>query len=107
MIGHLTYPGDRVFAHQAHFVVGTGGRLVRQVGRKQGRPIVLNHHRVVLWHVHSWRELVEACKRNTAAKRGGIYLSSFESMTFKLLKRHQYSIPCSQGGLIAQYLTNM
>lgn len=43
---------------EGHVVVGAGGRLVGQVRRKEGRPVVLDDHRVVLRHVDRRGELV-------------------------------------------------
>lgn len=37
--------------------------MVGEVGRQQGRPVVLYHHNVVLWHVHSGGELIAPWKR--------------------------------------------
>ena len=51
-------PGHRGVSHEAHVIVGTGGGLVGEVGRKQRRPIIFDHHYVILRHVHSRRELV-------------------------------------------------
>lgn len=51
-------PLHRILPHVAHVVVGTGGRLVRKVDGKQGRPVVFDHHNIVLRHVDGRREVV-------------------------------------------------
>ncbi|TNN75158.1 hypothetical protein EYF80_014568 [Liparis tanakae] len=54
--GQLVDPVHRVLSHKAHVLLGTGGRLVGEMGGKQRRPIIFDHHNVVLRHVHCRRE---------------------------------------------------
>lgn len=60
LAGQLVDPGRRVLSHEAHVIVGTGRRLVGEVRGERGRPIVFDHHYVVLRHVHGRGELVVA-----------------------------------------------
>lgn len=60
----IMFPEHLVVSHNAHVIMGTGGWLVRKVGRKQGRSVIFNHHYVILWHVHSWRKLMVTWERD-------------------------------------------
>lgn len=47
---------------EPHVVMGTGRRLVREVGRKYRWPIVFDDDSVVLGHVDRRGELVVTCR---------------------------------------------
>lgn len=58
LAGRLFGPRRSHVGSEGHVVVGAGRRLVGQVGGQQGRPVVLDDHRVVLRHVDRRGELV-------------------------------------------------
>lgn len=67
---HLMNPGCSILSHVAHVIVGTGGWLVRKVGRKQWWPIIFNHHYVIPRHVNCHRELVVTWKCDENREKG-------------------------------------
>lgn len=58
LAGRLFCPRRSHVVDKGHVVVGAGGRLVRQVGGQEGRPIVLDDHCIVLRHVDRRGKLV-------------------------------------------------
>lgn len=56
--GRLFGPQRRHVGGEGHVIVGAGWRLVREVRRQKGGPVVLDDHGVVLRHVDRRRELV-------------------------------------------------
>lgn len=56
--GRLFGPRRRHVGGKGHVVVGAGRRLVGEVWRQEGGPVVLDDHGVVLRHVDRRRELV-------------------------------------------------